>query len=133
MGAMSDSPYVEIDDGYVAPSFQGVGIGRVALDYQVTLHIGSDSVVIESPFAVIDGDESTVNVPGDPSNLETVASLLHAVCTRLEMKHSGHLVITLADSRRLAIDPSEDFEAWQVFVRGSNMVVCTPGGNLSFF
>jgi hypothetical protein len=58
---------------------------------------------------------------------------LHAVCRSVQLHKNGVLRVEFADDRVLTVRPSEEFESWQAFVAGRNMVVCTPGGALSFF
>ena len=130
---MSDNPYVERGEIYLAPTFQGVGVGRVLLDHQVTLHIGSDALVIEVPFDVTDGTTSVHIVPGNSDRLSGASTLLNAVCRSVQLHKSGVLLVEFADDRVLTVRPSEEFESWQAFVRGRSMVVCSPGGALSFF
>ncbi len=130
---MSDNPYIEHAETYLAPSFEGVGVGRVLLDHQVTLHIGSDALVIEEPFDVSDGVTTARFVPGDGAQLAGVGTLLHAVCRSVQLHKNGVLRVEFADGRALTVRPSAEFEAWQAIVAGRHMVVCAPGGILSFF
>ena len=49
---VDDSPLIESPDGWSVPSMRGCGVSKVVLNYQVHLHVGSDTVVIESPFPI---------------------------------------------------------------------------------
>ncbi len=129
---MPESPFVEHDDWYLAPSFRGVGVGRVIVDHQVTLHIGSDALVIETPFDVGDGSTSVHVVPGNTDHLDGAAALLHAVCRSVQLGKGGELRVEFADDRVLTVSPSEELQSWQIIMRGRSMVVCRPGGDLSF-
>lgn len=121
-------PYIEKSDGWYAPSMRGSGIGRVVLDDAVTLHLGSDSVVIRAPLLLDAAGVVTEQVPGDPARLALVASLLGTVCRSLRWESSGQLRFDGADGRCFTVAPVPQFSAWELFVRGSDLVACRPGG-----
>ena len=130
---MTDGPYLDTGEFYLVSSFPGVGVGRVLLDYQVTLHIGSDALVIEQPFEVSDGSTVVHVVPGVSDQLGGAVTLLHAVCRSVQLHKNGTLRVEFAHDRVLVVPPSAEFESWHASVRGRHMVVCGPGGVLSFF
>jgi hypothetical protein len=132
--ALSLAPFEKDADRFLAPSFRGVGVSRVTLDNRLTLHVGSDTLVIETPgFLVAAEGERFALEPGSADGVASAGSLLHAVCRVVALEASGRLLVDFADGRRLEVPPDPQFEAWQIVSTGKATMVCRPGGELAFF
>jgi hypothetical protein len=95
------------------------------------LHVGSDTVVIESPFTIEREGTSFNVVPGTQQGVAAAESLRGAVVTSLEAEHDGKLLVRFADGSVLRVEPDESYEAWQVFLSGRSALVSLPGGGVA--
>ena len=112
---------------------RGCGVTDVVLNYQVHLHVGSDTVTIESPFVIEhEGHTSTV-VPETQTGAEVAEGLRGCVVSAVEASRDGQLVVRFANGTVLRVEPDPDYEAWQVYFRGHSALVALPGGGVALW
>jgi hypothetical protein len=106
----------------------GCTVGRLCLDYQVTLYIASTDgvyaervdalLVVESPFTITRaGDPVQVN-PSGKRGLEATLGLLHREITQVEVGADESLSLTLDDNAQVNVPPDAHYESWQITGRG---------------
>jgi hypothetical protein len=71
--------------------------------------------------------------PSDSRSLAPILSLFNAKVRAVEARKTGKLVVQFGDGHSLEVDPHESFEAWQLRCSTGFMLVCSPGGKVSFF
>jgi hypothetical protein len=120
-------------------ALRGLTIHQLRLGYQLEL-LASDagwrddplSVVIEAPFSVTGDGETTTADPQDPSSLGMAVKLLHRVVDDVSVD-GGTLRMSFTDGTLLVVPPLDRYEAWNISGPGSQLVICTPGGELTNF
>lgn len=70
--------------------------------------------------------------PGNSPSLAPILSLFNAKVSAIEVRKTGKLEIQFGDSHTLEVDPHEPYEAWQFGCSIGFMLVCSPGGKVSF-
>jgi hypothetical protein len=106
----------------------GCTIGRVCVDYQVTLSILSTEgvygervdalLIMESPFTVTRAGEVTQVDPNAKVGLDATLALLHQEVTGVQLGADESLSLSLAGDVEIHVPRDPHYEAWQVTGRG---------------
>jgi hypothetical protein len=106
----------------------GCTVGRLCLDYQVTLLLASTDgvygervdalLVVESPFTIRGAGEPVQVVPSEKKGLEATLGLLHREVTQVAVGADESLSLTLDDSVQVQVPRDPDYEAWNITGRG---------------
>jgi len=109
-------------------SVVGCTVGRVCLDYQVTLSIASTAgvygervdalLVVESPFTVTTAGEPQRVVPSEKNGLEATLGLLHREVTAVDVDADESLSLTLDGCVQIQVTRDPRYESWQISGRG---------------
>ena len=111
--------------------------GRTFIQFCVGsgVHLGLDgapeyTITIECPMTITESGP-----PVEPTSTEALGRLRD-----LLMKHvvavdhdDGTLTVSFADGHSLAVAPHDLYEAWQVNGDDGSLIVCMPGGELSWW
>lgn len=118
-----------------------LGSGRVEqcrLDRAFSLAIDTSGdwwvLRIEAPFVVAapEGSSERFDSDGRPSAWGPAADLLlHNTVSDASVTAEGVLRLTFTDGTCLEIEPSQQWEAWQIEGPDERLIVCGPGGQLS--
>jgi hypothetical protein len=114
----------------------GLTVWRCLVDSRFTLRLFSEpddpsaTVCIETEFRYVDGAGRSYTLrPGkDLEKLGPALNLFGQQCTGVSGDDEGHLTLSFVDSSRLEVDPSPDYEAWEIPELG---LIALPGGGLS--
>jgi len=106
----------------------GCTIGRVCLDYQVTLTIASTDgvygervdalLIMESPFTVTRNGEPQQVDPNAKQGLEPTLDLLHREVTGVHVGADESLWLSLTGDMEIRVPRDPHYEAWQITGRG---------------
>ena len=114
----------------------GLTVWRCLVDSQFTLRLFNEpedpsaTVVLGTEFRYVDGDghSHTLRPGEDLEELGPALRLFRQECTGASGDDEGHLALSFADGSRLEVDPSPDYEAWEIPELG---LIALPGGGLS--
>jgi hypothetical protein len=114
----------------------GCTIGRVCLDYQVTLSVLSTDgaygqrvdalLIMESPFTVTRGGDAQQVDPNEKLGLPATLDLLHRQVTAVEVATDQSLSLSLSDDVRVHVPRDPHYEAWQVTGHGVQAWIAGP-------
>lgn len=114
--------------------------GRVTyihVDFRLTLDLvdGSTkaSLTIETPCRLKGPNGDVTLTPSEPSSLAPILPLFNAKVIAAVIEKTGHLKVELEGGRFMEVDPDDSYEAWQIGCSIGFMLVCSPGGSVSFF
>ena len=106
----------------------GCVVGRVSLDYQVSLLLASTDgihgervdalLVIESPFTITRGGRQLHVEPNAKRGLEATLGLLHRAITAASISADESLSLTLDGEQEIHVPRDPNYEAWQISGRG---------------
>jgi hypothetical protein len=120
----------------VIPDFAGKVVEIVKVDSAFFLWTADNwEIRLAGPVAVSGGGAPPVEIdiegPGGslPAELDGVAG---STITQLLVAEGGSLIIRLGD-RQLSARAAEDYEAWQIAGHDGELLICTPGGGLTYF
>lgn len=120
----------------VIPDFAGKVIEIVKIDYGLQLWTADNwFILLAGPVLVSNPGagprEFDVDVPDSPlpPELEGVAG---STITQLLVAEGGHLGIQLGD-RQLSVRAGDDYEAWEIAGHDGELLICRPGGELTYF
>jgi uncharacterized protein YgfB (UPF0149 family) len=115
----------------------GCVVGRLALDFQVTLYLASQDdvyaqrvdalLVVESNFNVTHrGDHSGVS-PGEQLNYAALLPLLHQTIRRAAVDDDGSLALSLTDDLEVRVPRDDHYESWSLSGAGVTGWIEGPG------
>jgi hypothetical protein len=106
----------------------GCTVGRLCLDYQVTLSLASTDgvygegvdafLVVESPFTITRAGEPLHVVPGEKQGLEATLGLLHRTITGAAVSADESLSLTFGGDEEVHVPRDPHYESWQITGRG---------------
>lgn len=106
----------QVSGGWTLP-LNGRVIDQLWFDFAVTLVVdGSETVRINTPMTLLVGANAVRLDPADPAagtGLVALLGLHRAVIDRAVVSPDGSLTIDLDGDRRLLVDPSPDYQAWE--------------------
>ncbi len=126
---------IETDVGWDFP-FAGVTIDQLRVDFGLALQLGDRAeVVLETPFVMVDGPGSRIDVqPDDPASAAAVLPLLvHVTVLLARATAAGRLTIELDNGFTLTADFDPSFESWSVSFPDGRMYLAMPGGDVAVF
>lgn len=118
------------------PDFAGKVIEIARIDYGLFLWTSDNwEILLAGPVRVSGPDptstEIDVDTPETPLPPELVG-VVGATIAQLLVAEDGHLGVQLGD-RQLSVRAAQDYEAWQIAGRDGELLICTPGGELTYF
>jgi len=123
------------ENGELSLPLEGLGVARCVIDHAFSLEaFRSDGVValrIEGPFTLTANKSGHRLDPSAPGELGPAIGLVRKVVRRARASSEGRLSIVFEDGSELAVEPSEDFEAWEVSAPQGVKAVCRAGGGVS--
>lgn len=106
----------------------GCTVGRVCLDYQVSLNLASTDgvyaervdalLVVESPFTITCVGEPLHVVPSEMQGLEAILGLLHRTITGAAVSADESLSLTFDGDQEVHVPRDPHYESWQITGRG---------------
>ena len=112
-------------------------VGRRVIRVEVGsgVHLGLDgapqyTITVECPL-LITGLEGA-REPIEPQVVERLTELVPATVQAIAVQ-SGTLSIGLAGAVEIVVTPTDMYEAWQVNGNDGSLLVCLPGGGLSWW
>jgi hypothetical protein len=109
----------------------------IQVDFRLTLFLGDGAdtakLVVETPFRLIALENDVVCSPEKPASLAPILPLVNARITGVLAQKSGWLRVEFDSGRSLEVAPNESYEAWQLGSSIGFLLVCSPGGGVSFF
>jgi hypothetical protein len=123
------------EDGELSLPVEGLPVARCVVDHAFSLEVFRDSDVvtlrIEGPFTIAENGMQHILDPNEPANLGRAIALVRAVVRRARASAEGRLYIVFDDGREVIVEPSEDFEAWELIGPKNAKAVCSAGGGVS--
>jgi hypothetical protein len=123
------------ENGELSLPLEGLTISRCVVDHAFSLEaFRADGVValrIEGPFTLKGKQLSRVMDPGVPTELGLAIALVRGTVKRARASSGGRLSIIFEDGRDVTVEPSEDFEAWELSGPQGVKAVCRVGGGVS--
>lgn len=112
-------------------------IGRQVIGVEVGsgVHLGLDgapqyTITMECPLSIT-GIEG-VRQPIEPHVVERVTDLISATVTAIDIQ-AGTLQVTLDSDVEIVVESTDMYEAWQINGSDGSLLVCMPGGGLSWW
>jgi hypothetical protein len=123
------------ENGDLSLPLDGLDITRCVVDHALSLEAvqadGPVALRIEGPFSLKDGASNHVMDPSAPAQLGPAVALVHSSVKRARVSAEGRLSIQFKDGREVTVDPSDDFEAWELSAPQGVKAVCRVGGGVS--
>jgi hypothetical protein len=121
-------------NGELSLPVEGLSVARCTIDHAFSLEAFRDDDIvtlrIEGPFTVTaNGVKHTLD-PNEPTNLGLALALVRAVVRRARASAEGRLSVVFDDGREVTVEPSEDFEAWELVGPKGAKAVCSAGGGV---
>jgi Family of unknown function (DUF6188) len=120
----------------VIPDFAGKVIVIAKIDYGFYLWTADSwEILLAGPVQIHrSGGPPTqleVDVPDGPLPDE-LADVVGSTITQLLVAEDGHLGVQIGDLQ-LSMPAATSYEAWQIGGRDGELLICMPGGKLSYF
>lgn len=110
-------------------------ISRCVVDAAISFFalVDDDAVTlrIECPFVLTDDDGSHAVDPSVPRTLGPAVALFGATVARASASETGRLELVFEDGRTVLVEPSDEFEAWELSGPGDAKAVCRMDGGVS--
>ena len=118
-------------------SLQDGLVQLIQIDFRLGLLLsdasGNAQLYVETPCRLKGPDVDVALTPAESSSLAPVLSLFNAKVTGVAILNTGQLKVQFGDDRSLEVDSDDAYEAWQLGCSIGFMLVCPPGGKVSFF
>jgi hypothetical protein len=118
-------------------SLQDGLVQLIQIDFRLGLFLsdasGKAQLYVEAPCHLRGPDVDVALTPAESSSLAPVLPLFNAKVTSVAIRNTGQLKVQFGDSCSLEVDPDDAYEAWQLGCSLGFMLVCSPGGKVSFF
>jgi len=112
-------------------------VNYIHIDFRLSLDLvdasGKASLTIETPCRLKGAGGEVPLTPSEPSSLAPILPLFNAKVIGVGMQKTGQLKVEFGDGHTLEVDPDDSYEAWQLGCSSGSMLVCSPGGKVSFF
>lgn len=123
------------ENGELLLPLEGLDIARCVVDHALSLEAlqanGTVILRIEGPFSLKDGHSSYAMDPSVPAQLGPAVALVRGCVERVRASAEGRLSIVFKDGREVTVEPSDDFEAWELSGPQGVKAVCRAGGGVS--
>ncbi|MGB8840195.1 MAG: DUF6188 family protein [Aliidongia sp.] len=124
------------EDGWRVSLDAGL-VQMIQIDFRLGLIMSGDDDMlilhIETPFCFKRNGQNTILNPSESENLAPILSLFNKSISHIEVKRTGHIELFFADTYSIECDSNMNYEAWQFSCVGKFLLVCLPGGAVSFF
>jgi len=109
----------------------------IQIDFRLGLFLSDNShkaqLYIASPCRLTGQEANALLNPEESSSLAPALPLFNARVTGISIRHTGHLRVQFGDGRVLEVTPDDAYEAWELGCSIGFMMVCCPGGDVSYF
>jgi Family of unknown function (DUF6188) len=127
----------ESADGYDV-DLKGHKVMQCVVDFAFTLELermGQRTTVrVEGPFVLSQGDEThELDAEARPRELGPALELSRTSVRSGVVHKTGGLELTFDDGAVLRVPSEPKYEAWTLTVTDGPMIICGPGGKLTFF
>mgnify|MGYP003576712334 FL=1 len=123
------------ENGELSLPLEGLDITRCVVDHAFSLEAlqgdGPVALRIEGPFSLKDGQSNHAMDPSVPAQLGPAVALVRGSVKRARVSAEGRLSIYFKDGREVTVEPSDDFEAWELSGPQGVKAVCRAGGGVS--
>jgi hypothetical protein len=121
--------HIQFDDGRIT---------YIHIDFRLALDIidasGNASITIETPCRLKRAEGEVWLTPSESPSLAPILPLFNAKVIGVAVQKTGQLKVEFGDGCTLEVGPDDSYEAWQLGCSPIDvMLVCSPGGNVSFF
>jgi hypothetical protein len=124
-----------IENGDLLLPLEGLEITRCVVDHAFSLEAahadGMVTVRIEGPLSLKDGRSEHAIDPSVPTELGPALGLVRGSIERARVSPEGRLSLVFQDGREVTVEPSDDFEAWELTAPRGVKAVCRAGGGVS--
>lgn len=114
---------------------ESLTISRCIVDAALSLVALVDRDVItlriEGPFVLTENDDSQAIDPNVPRTLGPAVALVGATVRRARASETGRLELVFEDGRSVVVEPSDEFEAWELSGPSDAKAVCRMDGGVS--
>jgi hypothetical protein len=125
---------VERPDEWVLP-VAGRSATRCVVDHAFSIHMGepdeSYQLRIESDFFLTGPESRSYLSMERPRELGVALGVLRQSIISARAYKSGKLEVLFTSDIGIVVEPSPDFEAWELVGDDGLRIVCTPGGDLA--
>jgi hypothetical protein len=112
-------------------------LNYIHIDFRLALDLvdasGTTSLTIETPCRLKWAVGEASLTPSESSSLAPILPLFNAKVIAIAIQKTGQLTVEFGDGHILEVDPDDSYEAWQLGCSSGFMLVCSPGGKVSFF
>jgi hypothetical protein len=123
------------ENGELSLPLEGLAIARCVIDHAFSLEAfrtdGSVTLRIEGPFTLTREQSTRLMDPSAPAELGPAIALVQGTVKRARVSSEGRLSIVFDDGREVTVEPSENFEAWELSGPQGVKAVCRAGGGVS--
>jgi len=107
------------------------------IDYRLTVDLVDEAakacLTIETAFRLKGPNGEVSLTPSAPSSLAPILPLINTKVTKVVVLKTGRLNVDLEGGLFVEVEPDGSYEAWQIGGGDGWMLVCSPGGSVSFF
>lgn len=122
-------------NGELVMPLESLPISRCIVDAAISLValVDSDAITlrIEGPFVLTEEDGSHAIDPNAPRTLGPAVALVGATVRRARASETGRLELVFEDGRSILVEPSDEFEAWEISGPRDAKAVCRVDGGVS--
>jgi hypothetical protein len=109
----------------------------IRIDFRLGLVLADGPEVadlyVETSFYLIDARTELVCFPENPESLAPILALANNKAFEIKIENSGRLTASFENGLSIRVDPHASYEAWQIGGANGFLLVCRPGGGVSFF
>jgi hypothetical protein len=124
----TDGWRLELNDARLAALHIGFRLGVDIADATSTLQL-----TVETPCQLRQATKSTSINPTEPATIAPMLPMFNAIVYTVTIQRTGQLTVDFVNGLQLIVNPSDQFEAWQLACTGKFLLVCGPGGGVALF
>lgn len=117
--------------------FQTGLLQLIQVDFRLGLFLsdvsGKAQLFVETPCHLKGPNIDAILDPAKPSSLAPMLALFNNEVIAVVAQKTGKLEVRFGGDHTLEVDPHDTYEAWQLGCSTGVMLVCSPGGEVSFF
>lgn len=123
------------ENGLLRLPLQGLTIDRCVVDHALAFEFfgkeGTTILRIEGAFGLTDHGVTLPLDPALPKDLGPAIGLFRSLVTSARVAQDGRLCIAFDGGREISVQPSDEYEAWELSAPGGLRAVCCVGGGVS--
>lgn len=118
-------------------AFQAGLLQLIQIDFRLGLFLsdasGKAQLFVETPCRLKGPSIDVILDPAKSPSLAPILPLFNAEVIAIAARKTGKLEVRFGGGHTLEVDPHDTYEAWQLGCSTGVMLVCSPGGKVSFF